>query len=130
MRKAFFGPVYLFLLPTAIYSQKIDSALKEYRKEFPAEKIYIQYNKQHYSAGETIWFKAYLMLNNQPSGVSNNFYLQLSNENGKVISNKKYPVKGATVTGRLLTYVTKTLNNKPHYRLYKPAGRFTHSDVI
>jgi hypothetical protein len=99
MKKAFLLPVLLLSLPASFLAQKIDSALSLFRKKFPTEKIYIHYNKDHYLAGETIWFKAYLTINHTPSGLSNNFYIQLSDALGKVITNKKYPVKAATVSG-------------------------------
>lgn len=101
MKKTFLGPVFILLLTTSLAAQKIASALSVFRKKFPAEKLYLHYNKEYYTAGETIWFKAYLTINHAPSGLSNNFYLQLSNDKGAVISNKKYPVKGATVSGSI-----------------------------
>src|ERR1700741_996112 len=83
----------------SLLSQKIDAFLTGVSKDQPAEKIYIHYDKEYYVAGETVWFKAYLFWNGKPSGLSNNFYLQLINARGEIISNKKYPVKGATVNG-------------------------------
>ncbi len=82
-----------------VSAQKIDSALNTLATQHPSEKIYIHYDKEYYVAGETIWFKAYLYSNGLPATLSNNFYLQLINVDGKVISNKKYPVKGATIKG-------------------------------
>ena len=101
MKKTFLGPVFILLFTTSLTAQKLDSALSIFRKKFPAEKVYIHYNKEYYTAGETIWFKAYLTINHTPSGLSNNFYLQLRNDKGAVISNKKYPVKGAAVSGSI-----------------------------
>jgi hypothetical protein len=82
-----------------VSAQKIDSALNRLTTQHPSEKIYIHYDKEYYVAGETIWFRAYLYSNGMPAASSNNFYLQLINIDGKVISNKKYPVKGATIKG-------------------------------
>ncbi|MEO7522486.1 MAG: hypothetical protein ABIT58_00250, partial [Ferruginibacter sp.] len=66
------------------------------------EKIYIHYDKPFYSAGETIWFKAYLYNNGLPSLLSDELYLQVEDAEGKLISKKKYPVQGATVTGSIV----------------------------
>ena len=95
------GPVFILLFTTSLAAQKFDSALSIFRKKFPAEKVYIHYNKEYYTAGETIWFKAYLTINHAPSGLSNNFYLQLRNDKGIVVSNKKYPVKGTAISGNI-----------------------------
>ena len=94
-------PVFLLQLTTSLTAQKIDSALTVFRNKFPAEKVYFHYNKQYYTAGETIWFKAYLVFNHAPSSLSNNLYLQFSDDKGKIISNKKFPVIGATVSGNI-----------------------------
>jgi hypothetical protein len=83
-------------------AQKIEAALNTLATGYPVEKVYIHYDKEYYVAGETIWFKVYLYSNGSPSSLSNNFYLQLINPQGKIISNKKYPVKGATVKGDIV----------------------------
>ncbi|MES1214667.1 MAG: hypothetical protein ABUT20_04045 [Bacteroidota bacterium] len=99
IQKTLFAYAISVLLIFHLAAQKIDSALNVLATQFPAEKIYIHYDKEYYVAGETIWFKAYLYNNGFPSLLSNNFYLQLISPDGKIISNKKYPVNGATVKG-------------------------------
>lgn len=66
------------------------------------EKIYIHFDRPYYTAGETIWFKAYLTINGLPSMISNEFYLQLEDGNGSVVCKKKYPIAGATIEGDIL----------------------------
>ena len=94
----------LFLLILTLKSAAQDpiAALNKLATQYPAEKIYIHYDRDYYAAGETIWFKAYLFYNGMPSTLSNNFYLQLVGNKGEVIAERKYPVKGATVTGSLV----------------------------
>ncbi|MES1214668.1 MAG: hypothetical protein ABUT20_04050 [Bacteroidota bacterium] len=82
-------------------AQKIDSALNILATQFPAEKIYIHYDKEYYVAGETIWLKAYFYSDGKPSGLSTNFYLQFSNRKGEVICNKTYPIIGAVAKGNI-----------------------------
>lgn len=121
------------LLSNTAYAQKIDAALSEMAAKHPAEKIYIHYDKAYYTAGETVWFKAYLYVNGQPSVSSYNFYLQLSDSKGNVITRLKYPVKGAAVAGsidlpdslREGTYFVKAitpalLNEDPELQYLKP----------
>ncbi|MEO6671264.1 MAG: hypothetical protein ABIN36_17405 [Ferruginibacter sp.] len=65
------------------------------------EKIYIHFDRPYYTAGETIWFKAYIYNNGLPSMQSNEFYLQMEDGKGRIISKKKYPISGATVSGSI-----------------------------
>ncbi len=92
-----------FAITSCLYvtAQKADSVLEALSTEPPLEKVYIHYDKEYYVAGETIWFKAYLYSAGLPSSRSNNFYLQLISPEGKIISSKKYPVKGAAVNGNI-----------------------------
>lgn len=82
-------------------AQQIEAALTKLSKDFQTEKVYIHYDKNYYVAGETVWFKAYLYSNGKPSGLSNNFYLQLLDPKGAIVCYKKYPVNGATVKGNI-----------------------------
>lgn len=67
-----------------------------------AEKVYVQYDRPYYTAGQTIWFKAYLYNSRFPSQLSSEIYLQVEDEGGKIIERSKYPVNGATVAGNIL----------------------------
>src|ERR1051326_8867846 len=72
---------FLFVLSSSgAFAQKLDSLLDIQRKADPQEKIYVQFDKNYYNAGETIWFKAYLFTGNDPSEVSKNFYADLIDE--------------------------------------------------
>ena len=93
--------LHTLILSVAVSAQKIEAALAEMQEKHPAEKIYIQYDKDYYTAGETVWFKAYLYINGHPSVSSYNFYLQLSDSKGNPVARLKYPVKGATVAGNI-----------------------------
>jgi uncharacterized protein YfaS (alpha-2-macroglobulin family) len=123
--------VGLFVITSclAVSAQKIDSALNRLATQHPSEKIYIHYDKEYYVAGETIWFKAYLYSSGFPGTLSNNFYLQLINIDGKVISNKKYPVKGSTITGDI-----ELSNSLPqgyyHIRALTPGMLNTNQDFF
>jgi len=101
VRKILFTYSISMLFVFHLVAQKIDSVLNVLATQFPVEKIYIHYDKEYYVAGETIWFKAYLYSDGKPSGISNNFYLQLANDKGQIISNKKYPLMGATAKGNI-----------------------------
>jgi hypothetical protein len=101
MQKTAFAVMYLLTASLPVAAQKIDAALKLVATKFPEEKAYIQYDKEQYVAGETIWFKGYLYSSGLPSGLSNNFYLQLIDERGKVYARKHFPVQGSTIRGNI-----------------------------
>lgn len=82
-------------------AQKAEAALSLFSSEFPAEKIYLHYDKEYYVAGETIWFKAYLYSNGKPSGLSNNLFIQFIDSKGKVVADNRYPVMGAVAKGSI-----------------------------
>lgn len=95
----------LFFLLTGyitVLAQDPAGALNKLALQHQTEKVYIHYDRDFYSAGETIWFKAYLYSNGLPSVLSNNFYLQVLDANGTTIAERKYPVKGATVSGNII----------------------------
>lgn len=86
---------------TLVNGQRIDSVLNVLAINYPAEKVYIHYDKDAYIAGETIWFKAYFSSDGLPSGMSSSFYVELSDDKGRIVTNKIYPVLGATVRGNI-----------------------------
>jgi hypothetical protein len=83
-----------------VFAQNLDAALGKLGAN-PPEKLYIQYDKEYYVSGETIFFKAYLLRDGKPSGISNNLFLQLTDVNGAVVANKKFPVLGAVAKGTI-----------------------------
>jgi hypothetical protein len=97
IRQIFFS---VFILSfNCAHAQSYETVINKFNAAGNAEKIYIQYDKDYYVSGETIWFKSYLYNNGKPSGASSNFYLQFTNSKGEIIRNQKYPVAGATVSG-------------------------------
>src|SRR5215213_3001835 len=82
----------LFLVCCNVFAQVIDSLMALQRKFDPQEKIYVQFDKNYYNPGETIWFKAYLFTGIDPSETSKNFYAELLDEQGNLLSQKTAPI--------------------------------------
>lgn len=102
MKKFLLAAYSLILISTHLSAQNIDSVLSDFSSGFPTEKVYIHYDKQGgYLAGETIWFKAYLYSNGKPSGLSNNFFMQLFDPKGGLVLSKRYPVAGSVIKGNI-----------------------------
>lgn len=81
-------------------TQSLDSTLSKIATNYQPEKVYLQYDKSSYYAGETIWFKAYLMQGMFPAGESKNLYVDWIADNGTVLSHTVSPVVDAGTNGQ------------------------------
>jgi len=88
-----------FIFPASLCAQKIDSMMRVYAESFPQEKIYVQFDKNIYTPGETIWYKAYLLSGIDPSPISKNFYAEFSDGAGAIIQKRTAPVVEASAAG-------------------------------
>ena len=73
-------------------AQRIDSLVNILDTRYPQEKIHLHLDKAYYNAGETIWFKAYLVADNLPAPISKTMYAELLDEKGNIIERKMMPV--------------------------------------
>jgi hypothetical protein len=105
------------LFPVLLNAQKLDSMMNVYANNYPQEKIYVQFDKQLYSAGETIWFKAYLFTGADPSLLSKNFYAELSDASGAIIQRKAYPISESSTAGNF-DLPAKLTARHLHFRAY------------
>lgn len=81
-------------------TQSLDSTLSKIAANYQPEKVYLQYDKSSYYAGETIWFKAYLMQGIFPAGESKNLYVDWIADNGTVLSHIVSPIVDAGTNGQ------------------------------
>ena len=93
-----------FLLLAMIYchgtfAQSPESFMQKVQENYTPEKIYLHYDKSNYIAGETIWFKAYLMEGLLPSAKSTVLCVELINDSGKVLQKKMLSVHGSAAVG-------------------------------
>jgi len=110
-------PFLFFLFPILLPAQKIDSMMRVYADNYPQEKIYVQFDKNVYNPGETIWFKAYVFSGIDPSPISRNFYAELSDGEGKILQRKTAPIYESTAACSFdIPVATKT--NHLHLRAY------------
>ncbi|HTQ27635.1 MAG TPA: hypothetical protein VMI35_05885 [Puia sp.] len=91
--------LFVLLLPGVPYAQKIDSMMNVYADRYPQEKLYVQFDKNVYNPGETIWFKAYLFTGADPSTISKNFYAELSDGSGNLLQRKISPLLESSAAG-------------------------------
>ncbi|MEI9958132.1 MAG: hypothetical protein WDM90_17915 [Ferruginibacter sp.] len=88
-----------FFIAVPLKAQVIENTINSYGQNFPQEKIHIHFDKESYLPGETIWFKAYVFEEYQPSSRSTNFYASLYDADGKLIQQQLCPIFDGTASG-------------------------------
>ena len=91
-----FIPIFISQLLAA---QTPEKALENVKNNYAQEGIFIHFDKQSYVAGETIWFKAYLISGMFPSDLSSAINVELLNDSGKVVNKKVLPIIGSSAIG-------------------------------
>ena len=81
-------------------SQTLDSTLLKISTNYQQEKVYLQYDKASYYAGETIWFKAYMLEGLVPVGESKNLYIDWITDNGVLLSHTVSPIVDGATNGQ------------------------------
>lgn len=75
----------------SVVKNQIITRLKEYSNHKYPEKVYVHTDKPYYSAGENIWFSAYLVngVTHTKASKSSVIYVELLNDKGDIISERK-----------------------------------------
>jgi hypothetical protein len=84
------------------FAQNIDQVVSYQLQQDPQEKIYIHYDKTSYVTGDTVWFKAYLFAGSKRSRAGKNFYMELLDENGKLLNRLTAPIFESTASGNIV----------------------------
>lgn len=98
MRSIFFLAFLCCVIP-AVKAQQLDDALNRYANEYTSERCYLHYDKSSYGPGETIWFKAYVLKGILPATDSKNFYVDISDEKGKLLAHNVLPMVEGGASG-------------------------------
>lgn len=91
---------FFFLSISLVQAQNFEKNLQTYANNFSAERIYLHYDKPAYAAGETIWFKVYMMQTIFPSVESKTVYIDWSDPNGKLLLHTISPIQDGTTNGQ------------------------------
>jgi hypothetical protein len=94
--------VILLFCSNFCIAQSLDEVVNNQLQKDPQEKIYIHYDKSSYVTGDTVWFKAYLFTGSKRSRAGKNFYLELLNDNGKVLNRLTAPIFESTASGNIV----------------------------
>jgi len=130
---SFVACLILFFFGQFAQAQQISETLTMYSDSLPQEKVYLHFDKSYYNPGETIWFKAYIYNGIEPSLVSKNFFVEMVDDSGSVISKKTMPVVESSAAGSfdisatfskpviyIRAYTTWMLNNDTSFFFTKP----------
>lgn len=92
---------FCVLVAKAQDTTSFQKKLAEYRQNYPIEKVHLHLDKSYYSAGDDIWFKAYVLddSNEIPSLISGVLYVDLFAENNKIIKRLKLPLLNGVTWG-------------------------------
>jgi hypothetical protein len=118
--------IFISLLTFKGFSQTKSISLKEMADkkakqsyDFPSEKTYLQFDKPYYAVGDTIWFKAYVTLENHlPSPISKILYVDLLNQKDSLVESLKIPIKNSVGAGSFLILYPNFKEGNYHLRAY------------
>ncbi len=86
---------------SVVLKQLLDKT-KRLSDEQPVEKVYLHFDKPYYAVADTIWFKAYLTIEqNLPSPLSKIVYIDVLTAKDSVVQTLKLPVKNSVAYGNI-----------------------------
>ncbi|WP_244214259.1 carboxypeptidase regulatory-like domain-containing protein [Pedobacter jejuensis] len=87
--------------------------------DYPAEKIYLHFDKPYYAVADTVWFKAYVTENqNFLSGISKIVYVDVINQRDSLIQTLKLPLTGGIAEGNIPLSLENYTQGNYHIRAY------------
>lgn len=88
-------------------------------EQYPAEKVYLHFDKPYYSVADTMYFKAYLTYEqNLPSLLSKVVYVDIMNSRDSLVKSLKLPVTNSVAYGSLPLDMVNFKQDNYHVRAY------------
>lgn len=137
MKSIFFIAIAMLMITSLQAQQSFklspDSALSVFQNNNPQEKVFLQTDKGTYYSGETIWMKAWCVLDEAPTYLSRILYVDVTDTKGAVLVKKMFsldslssssgyleiPVEAGTGTYSINAY-TLWMKNFPDFIFKKP----------
>lgn len=86
----------------SIALNSIISKTKKLADEQPLEKVYLHFDKPYYAVADTMWFKAYVTIEqNIPSPLSKIVYVEVFNSKDSLVQTVKLPLKNSVGYGNI-----------------------------
>ncbi|RZL50522.1 MAG: carboxypeptidase regulatory-like domain-containing protein [Pedobacter sp.] len=101
---------FLFISNLTAFAQEADSVAlnniitktKRLSDEQPVEKVYLHFDKPYYAVADTMWFKAYVTIEqNLPSPLSKIVYVEVWNAQDSLMQTVKLPLKNSVAYGNI-----------------------------
>ncbi|RZL37010.1 MAG: carboxypeptidase regulatory-like domain-containing protein, partial [Pedobacter sp.] len=101
---------FTFIFSTTAFAQDADSLAlnkiitktKKLSDEQPVEKVYLHFDKPYYAVADTMWFKAYVTIEqNLPTPLSKIVYVEVWNAQDSLIQTVKLPLKNSVAYGHI-----------------------------
>lgn len=101
---------FTFIYSNATFAQQPDSIVlnniltktKRLSDEQPVEKVYLHFDKPYYAVADTMWFKAYVTIEqNLPTPLSKIVYVEILNAQDSLIQTVKLPLKNSVAYGHI-----------------------------
>ncbi|TKC12140.1 carboxypeptidase regulatory-like domain-containing protein [Pedobacter polaris] len=101
---------FIFILSLTAAAQQSDSVAlnniitktKRLSDEQPVEKVYLHFDKPYYAVADTMWFKAYVTIEqNLPSPLSKIVYVEVWNAQDSLVQTVKLPLKNSIAYGNI-----------------------------
>ena len=75
--------------------------LEKHQTQYPQEKVHLHLDKPYYAAGDSIWFKAYVVAaeDNKLSGISKILYAELIDDRDSVVQSLRLPLAAGLGSG-------------------------------
>ncbi len=80
---------------------RVKIALTNHYKKYPPEKLFLHTDRSVYVSGQTIWYKGYATAYGKPSQLSKIMYVQLTDDNGKILVKNKLLLKDGGSHGNI-----------------------------
>lgn len=97
--------IYLILLFSANFlqlrAQQPWDMLDQWGRKQPIQKVHLHFDRETYTAGETAWFKAYLLSDYLPDTISSTLYVELLAKDATIINRKVLPVILGASSGQI-----------------------------
>jgi hypothetical protein len=123
-----FFAVFLFstLLNLSAFAQQdsivlnnIISKTKRLADEQPIEKVYLHFDKPYYAVADTVWFKAYVTIEqNLPSPFSKIVYVEILNAKDSLVRTVKLPLKNSVAYGNIPLNIQNFKQGNYYVRAY------------
>jgi hypothetical protein len=104
--------ITIFLAALTTNAQLVDSVLNKAQQQLATETVYIQYNKEEYFLGDTIWCKAYIQTDGN-SAFATSLKIQLLDTKGTPVAEELFPVFSGIAAGQV--FIPKNISSGRYF---------------